>query len=116
MERDLMQAGIKKDVATMSKIYADDWVGIGPDGKSIVKVEAMAEVNSGAYAVQSAELSAMKVRVFGNTAVVIVTGSDSEKSTYKGKHSTGTYAWTDAFVMRQGHWPVAASQSTKVEK
>jgi ketosteroid isomerase-like protein len=114
MERDTSQAGIKKDVATLEKMYADDWVGIDPSGKSATKAEAMADIKSGDYAVQSAELSAMKVRVFGNTAVV--TGSDTEKSTYKGKDSTGEYAWTDVFVMRHGHWQVAASQSTKVEK
>jgi len=114
MERDTMQAGIKKDVAVLDKMYADDWVGIDPGGKSATKAEAIADLKSGEYAIQSGELSGMKVRVFGDTAVV--TGSDTEKSTYKGKDSTGEYAWTDVFVMRHGHWQVAASQSTKVEK
>jgi ketosteroid isomerase-like protein len=74
----------------------------------------MADLKSGASATQSIELGAMKVRVFGNTAVV--TGSDTEKSTYKGKDSSGKYLWTDVFVMRQGRWQAAASHSTKVEK
>ena len=53
----------------------------------------------------------MKVRVFGTTA--IVTGSDTEKSTYKGKDSSGKYVWTDVFVERNGRWQAVASQSTK---
>jgi hypothetical protein len=56
----------------------------------------------------------MKVRVFGNTA--IVTGGDTEKSTYKGKDSSGKYVWTDVFVNRNGKWQAVASESTKVQQ
>jgi Domain of unknown function (DUF4440) len=98
----------------VEKIFADDWIAIGPDGKSETKAEGMAALKSGELAAQSYELGAMTVRVFGNTAVV--TGSDTEKSTYKGKDTSGTYAWTDVFVMREGHWQAAASQTTKVKK
>ena len=114
MERDWTQAGLKKDAASLDKIIADDWVAIGFDGKTVTKAEVMADLKSGASATQSVELGTMKVRVFGNTAVV--TGSDTEKSTYNGKDSSGKYVWTDVFVMRQGRWQAAASQSTKVEK
>ena len=41
------------------------------------------------------------------------TGSDTEKSTYKGKDSSGKYVWTDVFVERNGRWQAVASQSTK---
>jgi ketosteroid isomerase-like protein len=114
MERDWTQAGLKKDAAAMDKIVADDWVAFSFDGKMETKAEAMADLKSGASTTQSVELGAMKVRVFGDTAVV--TGSDTEKSTFKGKDSSGKYVWTDVFVKRQGHWQAAASQSTKVEK
>ena len=114
MERDWTQAGLKKDAASLDKIIADGWVAIGFDGKTVTKAEVMADLKSGASAIQSVELGTMKVRVFGNTAVV--TGSDTEKSTYKGKDSSGKYVWTDVFVMRQDRWQAAASQSTKVEK
>jgi len=40
----------------------------------------------------------MKVRFFGDTAVL--TGSDEEKSSYKGKDTSGRYTWTDVFVKR----------------
>jgi ketosteroid isomerase-like protein len=114
MERESLEATIKNDVPTLEKFYADDWVGIDPAGKSTTKAKAMADLKAGEYKIQSAELNDVKVRVFGDTAVV--TGGDTEKSTYKGKDSTGKYAWTDVWVMRQGHWQVAASQSTKIEK
>ena len=54
----------------------------------------------------------MKVRIFGNTAVV--TGSDVEKSKEHGKDSSGKYIWTDVFVKQNGKWRAVASQSAKV--
>jgi len=42
----------------------------------------------------------------------VVTGSDDEKSSYKGKDTSGHYVWTDVFVNRKGHWQAVASQNT----
>jgi len=114
MERDWAQAGMKNDVAAVDKIVADDWVGIDSDGNAMTKAEAIAEMKSGSMTIQSYEFGPMKVRVFANTAVV--TGSDTEKSTYKGKDSSGKYVWTDVYVMRDGRWQAVASQGTKVGK
>jgi ketosteroid isomerase-like protein len=55
----------------------------------------------------------MKVRVFGDTAVV--TGTDDETTTADGKKSTGHYVWTDVFVKRNGKWLAVASQTAQVK-
>ncbi len=109
MERDWTDAGLKKDAAALDKILAGDWVGQGPTG-TITKAQALADLKSGDNKIESITLGEMKVRVFGNTA--IVTGSDDEKSSYKGKDTGGHYTWTDVFVKRQGRWQAAASQGT----
>ncbi len=111
MERDWGQAQIKNDFATVEKILASDWVGIDYDGQVVNRTQMLAHMKSGSSTLQSEELSDMKVRVFGSTAVV--TGKDSEKSTDRGKDSSGKYVWTDVFVLRNGVWQVVASQSTK---
>jgi ketosteroid isomerase-like protein len=111
MERDWTEASLKKDVATLDKILADDWVGQGPTGLA-TKAEALADLKSGDNKLESITLGGMKVRVFGDTAVV--TGSDDEKSSYKGKDTSGHYTWTDVFVKRQGRWQAAASQGTRM--
>ncbi len=56
----------------------------------------------------------MKVRVFGNSAVV--TGSETEKSSYQGKDTSGKSAWTDVWVMRNGKWQagLASDQDRKI--
>jgi ketosteroid isomerase-like protein len=111
LERDGGQALIKKDIATMGRILADDWVAIDYTGHTIAKTEALADLKSSASSIQSMDFGPMKVRVFGDSAVV--TGSDTEKSTYKGKDSSGHYVWTDVFVKRDGRWQIVASQSIK---
>jgi ketosteroid isomerase-like protein len=110
IERDWGKAQIKKDYAAVDKILAADWQGIDYDGQIVDKSTYMSHMRSEQSTLQSEDLSQMKVRVFGNTA--IVTGKDTEKSTDRGKDSSGTYVWTDVFVLRNGNWQVVASQST----
>jgi len=119
MERDwsltgMNKANVDKDIKTLDRIMADDWVGLSFQGVSRTKAEAIASVKSGSSTTQSIDLGPMKVRVFGNTAVV--TGSDTEKSTFNGKDSSGKYVWTDVFVERNGRWQAVASESTKVQQ
>lgn len=114
MERDWAQAGIKKDAAALERILGDEWTGIGFNGDISTKAQAIADLKSGQAAASTITLGEMKVKVYGNTAVV--QGSDTEKSTYKGKDSSGKYLWMDVFVNRNGRWQAVASESTKVGK
>jgi ketosteroid isomerase-like protein len=110
-ERDWTDAVLKKDTAVLGKILADDWIGLGPSGTT-TKAQLLADVKSGENKIESQTLGEMKVRVFGDVA--IVTGSDDEKSSYKGKDTSGHYVWTDVFVKRKGQWQAVASQGTLI--
>src|SRR2546425_8369394 len=109
MERQWVEAAQKKDTATLDRILANDWVGQGPTGAT-TKSEALADLKSGKGQLESITMGEMKVRVFGDSAVV--TGSDDEKSSYKGKDTSGHYTWTDVFAKRNGRWQAVASQGT----
>jgi uncharacterized protein (TIGR02246 family) len=113
MERDWGQAQIKKDYRAVEAMLADDWEGIDYDGSVVSKKDYMAHMRSEQSTLQSEDITSMKVRVLGNVA--IVTGRDTEHSTDRGKNTTGTYAWTDVFALRNGRWQVIASHSTKVQ-
>jgi ketosteroid isomerase-like protein len=99
------------DAAAFEKIVADDWIAINPDGKTETKAERAAAIKSAN--VESASMGPMKVRVFGETAVV--TGTDDETTVTDGKKSTGHYVWTDVFVKRNGKWLAVASQTAPVQ-
>jgi ketosteroid isomerase-like protein len=109
MERDWMDAFVKQDAAALGRILADDWAGISWDGRLSDKAKSIAEMPLGTTG--SVTMDPMKVRVFGDVA--IVTGGDTEKGTYKGKDTSGHYLWTDVFVKRNGQWQAVASQNTK---
>ena len=114
LEHDWSQASLKRDLATLDKIMADDWVNIDFQGKTVTKAETIANLKTGSPATQAAGIGEMKVRIFGDSA--IVTGSDTEKSTSKGKDVIDKYLWTDVWVKRNGRWQAVASQSTKVAR
>ncbi len=112
MEHDWSRADTEKDAATLDRILADDWIGIDFEGTVLTKPQALRDINSGSASLESTVLSDMKVRIYGNTA--IVTGTDTEKSEYHGKDSSGKYLWTDVFVFRNGRWQAVSSQSTRL--
>ncbi|HEV2200809.1 MAG TPA: nuclear transport factor 2 family protein [Bryobacteraceae bacterium] len=114
MERDWSQADVKKDAAALNRILAEDWIGIDFQGTILTKAQVLRQVglHSEATATESTELGEMKVRIYGNTAVV--SGTEIEKSEYKGHDSSGKYVWTDVFVLRKGRWQAVSSQSTRL--
>ncbi len=118
MEKDWSKVGMNKanlaaDLKTLDRLMANDWVGIDFQGKTITRAQSIENLKTGAATTQSIELGEIKVRVFGDTAVV--TASDTEKSTYNGKDSSGKYVWTDIYAKRNGKWQCVATQSTKIQ-
>ena len=114
IENDWTDAVKAKNAEKLGDILADGWVGLDWDGKTPDKAKALADLKAPGNSLDSFEMGPMKVRIFGNTAVV--TGSDSEKSAENGKDTSGKYIWTDVFVKQNGKWRAVASQSTKVPK
>ena len=110
MERDALAALLKKDVASFGRIFADDAVLIPPDGTTQTKSQLLADVKSGDLVFESSEMSDMKVRAYGDAAVVTYVTNDKGK--YKGQDISGRYRWTDVFVRSGGTWRIVASQGT----
>lgn len=112
LERDWSQADVHKDAAALDRILAEDWIGIDFEGTVLTKSQALEGLASDSGSLETTVLRDMKVRIYGNTA--IITGTDIEKSEYHGKDSSGKYLWTDVFVFRNGLWQAVSSQSTKL--
>ena len=112
MEHDGLAALLKKDVAGFGRIFADDAVLSAPDGTTQTKSQLLADVKSGDLVIESSEISDMKVKAYGNAAVVTYVTNDKGK--YKGQDITGRYRWTDVFVRSGGTWHIVASQGTPI--
>jgi ketosteroid isomerase-like protein len=104
-----MKAG---DVDKVSQVLADDWIGIGQEGKE-TKQSFLADIKSGASKIESFEMGPMDVKVIGSVA--ICQGSDTEKSTTKGKDSSGKWVWMDVFAKRGDKWVAVRSETTMMK-
>ena len=113
IERDALAALLKKDIAAFGRVFADDAVVITPDGSPQTKAQLLADVKSGALVIESSDMSDMKVRAYGDTAVVTYVTADKVK--FKGQDISGRYRWTDIFVRRSGTWQIVAGHGTPIQ-
>lgn len=113
MERDAAAALTKRDIAGFGSIMAEDAVFTGPDGAVQSKAQLLADVKAGELVIESTNISDLKVRVFGDSAVA--TYATTDKGKYKGRDISGRYRWTDTFVRRGGKWQIVAGQGTPIQ-
>ena len=116
IEHDWANALVKGDVATWSRCVADDWIGTTPEGNLVTKAGASADLKAGLVVRELFRLDDLKVRVYGDTAIVF--GLETEKSKIHGKDMSGQYRFTDVFLKRVGRWQAVASHlgSVSAEK
>jgi ketosteroid isomerase-like protein len=103
------EADKAKDEKALGRILADDWFYLGQEG-TMTKAQELADVKKRDESIASLTLMDMKVRVYGDVA--IVTFRERENSTKKNTDSSGDYLYTDVLVRRQGRWQAVNSQGT----
>src|SRR5215470_11704658 len=69
LDQERIQAQINADAATLDRIYASDFVGVGPSGTVRTKAQVISDFTSGALKFQSITTDEVQVRVYENTAV-----------------------------------------------
>lgn len=112
IERDWEAAWLNMDATAMDGILADGFVE-NNQGQSTMKKQYLADMKAGIYKVESAEVSDMRVVVFGDRAVV--NGISTSKYTLRGKDAGGKTRWTDVFEKRDGRWRAVVSYLAKME-
>ena len=98
-------------MAFLDKTLGKDWI-LNADGQVSSKKQSLADIKGKALKFESMALSDMRAIVIGEMA--IVSGADTEKSSYRGKDTSGKYRWTDTFVKRDGRWQCVVTYSTRV--
>jgi ketosteroid isomerase-like protein len=102
---------IKKDRATMERMYADDYMYTHSNGNVLNKTQEIAESMSPDQAWTAHKTDDLKVRVYGNVA--IVTGLSTLTGSAKG-YVSGGRRFTELWVRRNGRWQEVGGQSTLV--
>src|SRR5712692_2728279 len=104
MTRQWLKANITHDPSILEKILADDYQNMRPTGRFSTKSEeiALVKASNPSCKLQSDHLDDVKVRVFGDVAVVYGWETFVAKCTDKVK--TGHYFWSDVWLKRSGRW------------
>lgn len=96
-----------RDIGILSSLLAEDFVITVEDGSTFGKEGYISHSADSAVHVDVADLSELRVRLHGNTA--IVTGAYHEVGSSKGKHYEYRDRLTDVWMKIDGRWQVVAS-------
>lgn len=107
LEKEWNIAYKRGDVEKMDSLLADDFIITIEDGRTFSKSGYIALNGNSTVRVDVSEMSDLKVRVHGNTAVV--TGAYREKGTDKGKPYEYHDRFTDVWMELGGKWQVIVS-------
>src|SRR6266699_1560196 len=115
VDNERIQAQIHADAAALDRIYADDFIGIGPSGTVRTKPQVLADFTSHDLNFQSITTDEVRIRVYGNT--VVETGRSTMVGQDKGKVVPRDNRFTRVWVRRQGRWRLVANHySTLIGK
>src|SRR6185295_3842304 len=102
MERDRAAAVVKGDVAMLEGLTSDDYTLINANGEVSDKAATMKAIKTGVIKLTANNVSDLKVRVYGDTAVV--TGKSDAKGTIGGRELKGPVMFTRVYVKKNGKW------------
>ena len=108
LDQSWCNAAVKSDAAAVSAILADDVTDVSVTGKLNNKAQDIANLKTDKTTV--CDEDKMKVRVYGDAAVVV------GRATVKSATFNGQFMFTDTYIRRNGHWQVVASQSTEIKQ
>ena len=107
LDNERIQAQIGADAATLDRIYADDFIGVGPSGTVRTKPQVLLDFTSGDLKFQSITTEEVQVRVYENTAVE--TGLSTMVGQDRGKAVPRRTRFTRVWINQDGHWRLVAN-------
>ena len=114
LERARNEAIVHGDAAALDRLTSDDYTFINLRGGVQLKPEIVKGFASGSYRYESRQISELKVRVYGDTAVV--TGRSTQRGAENGLDNSGDYRFTRVYVKHGEQWQTVAYQATVVQK
>jgi ketosteroid isomerase-like protein len=112
LERDLVAAIGRGDLATYDRIVADDYVAFEASGKTSPKAEILASYRSGTRKYTNLEIFDVEGRIFGDTAVVTAKTKGFRK---EGDHDVpNRVRYIRVYAKRDGKWRAVAQMASPV--
>lgn len=112
LENRRIEAMTKEDETTLNEILADDLIYTHSSGRVETKAEFIGNLASGRTKYVSFERDDVKIRQYGDTAVV--TGFAKVHVTSNGRDLRFQVRFLDVYAKRNDTWQMVAWQSTKL--
>ena len=113
LAHDWDRAMVENDAEAIGRYLADEWTIIGPDGSVGDKATFLGLVESGALTHSVMESDDVKVRVYGDTAVVTALGVSG--GTYRGQRFRELERSTCVFVWQGGQWRCVLTHLSRLD-
>jgi ketosteroid isomerase-like protein len=114
VDRERIQAQIHADSVALDRIYAEDFIGIGPSGTVRTKKDVLSDFASGSLRFQSITTDDVRIRVYGNAAVE--TGLSTMKGQDADKVVPEENRFTRVWIKQGGRWRLVANHYSKLVK
>jgi ketosteroid isomerase-like protein len=114
LEKAFAEAIVKNDLEAVGRLVADDWIIIDPNGEIVDRSRFFEVIKSGALTHEMMESEDLRVRVYGESAVV--TAITSAKGKFMGQEFITQERATDVFVKRDGRWQCVLTHLTRFPK
>src|SRR5262249_3824086 len=112
LELEWLESYVRRDTNFLERYLADDYSSIDPHGTVVDKKGEIESVKSGDLAITEIKPDGMKVRTYGDAAVI--TGRSTIRATVSGQDASGEYRFTDVWVKRRDRWQAVASHLTRI--
>jgi ketosteroid isomerase-like protein len=106
------KATLEQDAATLTRIYAHDYVVTDYHGQVSGKAERLAAVRSGHLHFVALSMEDIRVRLFESVAVLTSTDVMQESAVTPAQRAR----FLRVYVFRDGRWQMVASQATLVSR
>ena len=111
LERERLKAMINADSEALNSILSDDLTYIHTTTREDSKKSLIDSLASGGLSYKSMDTEGVKVRIYGDAAVV--TGSAAIKVSSGGRLLEFSILFTDVYAKQEGRWQMVAWQSTR---
>lgn len=108
LDRGWVAAYLQGDTELFDRIWIEGFIFTFPFGKGTNKAQEIANIKCGDLAFESLSTDNIKVRVYGNTAVMA--GRFMMKGRYKDRDISGQYNYINVLGKQQERWQIVASQ------
>jgi ketosteroid isomerase-like protein len=114
VEKEFAEAIVSNDLESIGRLVAGDWIIIDPNGEVVDRTRFLEVIKSGALRHDMMESEDLRVRVYGDSAVV--TAVTRTKGKFMGQEFSTQERATDVFVKRGGRWQCVVTHLTRFAK